>query len=445
MLVETLLRIAVGVSALGNPRGLPRSLTEALTSDLAPARFAKDFSKPLAVPEAGIEAAVRAMRSGRLFRYGASSAASSEVARAEREFADGVAGSRYAVGVNSGSSALMLGLMAVGVKPGDRVVCNGFAFTGVPSTIMRLGAEPVLVDTDAHFRLDVADLEAKLDAFPDARALVLSHTRGRVCDLDRVAALAEARKLDVVEDCGHAAGASWRGRPVGRLGAVAAFGARSDSMLNGGEAGFATTDDAETAAKLVYLSGCYERRYGKHGARPEDDDLLERAMATMPYLSTRMSELSAACLRPAVASLADRVVEANRRHALIARSLGDLAGGGVVLPESDPRASCVGDRLTFSVPALDEAANGFFRTTCVALGVPVAWLKSPANAFYHGNWRNYGAPTFELPGTDALLETAYDLALPAYFGDDDLRHVAEIVAYAYACAAASSEDDGGGA
>ncbi|KAH8050257.1 aminotransferase [Aureococcus anophagefferens] len=303
MLVETLLRIAVGVSALGNPRGLPRSLTEALTSDLAPARFAKDFSKPLAVPEAGIEAAVRAMRSGRLFRYGASSAASSEVARAR-----------------------------------------------VRQT--------------------------------------------------------------------------------------------ADSMLNGGEAGFATTDDAETAAKLVYLSGCYERRYGKHGARPEDDDLLERAMATMPYLSTRMSELSAACLRPAVASLADRVVEANRRHALIARSLADLAGGGVVLPEADPRASCVGDRLTFSVPALDEAANGFFRTTCVALGVPVAWLKSPASAFHHGNWRNYGAPTFDLPGTDAPRD---DLALPALLrrrrpaprrGDRRL---------ACACAAAASEDDGGGA
>ncbi|KAH8063887.1 aminotransferase [Aureococcus anophagefferens] len=163
MLVETLLRIAVGVSALGNPRGLPRSLTEALTSDLAPARFAKDFSKPLAVPEAGIEAAVRAMRSGRLFRYGASSAASSEVARAEREFADGVAGPATPW---RNSARLMLGLMAVGVKPGDRVVCNGFAFTGVPSTIMRLGAEPVLVDTDAHFRLDAADLEAKLDAFP---------------------------------------------------------------------------------------------------------------------------------------------------------------------------------------------------------------------------------------------------------------------------------------
>ena len=65
--------------------------------------------------------------------------------------------------------------------------------------------------------------------------------------------------------------------------------------------------------------------------------------------------------------------------------------------------------------------------------------------FYHGNWRNYGAPTFDLPGTDALLETAYDLALPAYFGDDDLRHVAEIVAYAYACAAAASEHEDGGA
>ncbi|KAK7239785.1 aminotransferase [Aureococcus anophagefferens] len=148
MLVETLLRIAVGVSALGNPRGLPRSLTEALTSDLAPARFAKDFSKPLAVPEAGIEAAVRAMRSGRLFRYGASSAASSEVPA--RSASSRTASREPPPPARQLRGALMLGLMAVGVKPGDRVVCNGFAFTGVPSTIMRLGAEPVLVDTDAR-------------------------------------------------------------------------------------------------------------------------------------------------------------------------------------------------------------------------------------------------------------------------------------------------------
>ena len=428
-----------------SPRGTPRGLTEALTSRHAPSRFVKDFSKPSRVPEAGVEAAVGLMRSGRLGRYGASSAASSEVSRAEVEFAASVAGRSYAVGVNSCSSALMLGLMAVGVKPGDRVLTNGLAHTSVPSSVMRLGAEPVLVDT-VDWRMDLDDLEAKRSQFPDARVLLLSHAMGQVCDLDRVKDVSGAHGLAVVEDCGDAAGATWKGRPVGSLGDVAAFSVRSDRVLNGGEGGFAVTDDPEVAAKLVFLSGCSERRYGKHASRPEDDDLLERAMVSMPNLGARMSELNAAVLRPQIEDLRETVRRARRNHALVAETLADLSDA-VVLPAVDDRAAPVGDRLAFSLKApVDDAENALFRTTCVALGVPVSWLRSPVNARYHANWRKYGAPAFDLPHTDALLQAAYDLRLPDYFDADDFVHLATIIAYAanFATGADYDAEDAGG-
>lgn len=107
--------------------------------------FTKDFTRPMSIPEEGIEAAVTVLRSGRLFRYSCTSAERSQVAQAEREFAQ-AAGARYALGVNSCSSAILIALLSVGVRPGDEVLTNAFTFTAVPSTVLRLGANPVLVE-----------------------------------------------------------------------------------------------------------------------------------------------------------------------------------------------------------------------------------------------------------------------------------------------------------
>ena len=156
----------------------------------------------MAIPEEGIEAAVEVMRSGRLFRYCAPSAETSHVAMAEKEFAE-LVGMQYAVGVNSCSSAILLMMVTAGVRPGDAVLTNGFTFTALPSTIMRLNARPVLVETRDDFTMDLDDLEAKMDAHPDAKTLLLSHMRGKVCDMDRVAALCAARGVTLLEDCAH--------------------------------------------------------------------------------------------------------------------------------------------------------------------------------------------------------------------------------------------------
>ena len=110
-----------------------------------PLSFNKDFTRPMSIPDEGIDAAVEVLRSGRLFRYSCESAEVSQVALAEEEFAKAT-GARYAVGVNSCSSAILIALLSVGVRHGDKVLTNAFTFTAVTSTILRLGAEPVLVE-----------------------------------------------------------------------------------------------------------------------------------------------------------------------------------------------------------------------------------------------------------------------------------------------------------
>jgi len=389
-----------------------------------PPPFTKDFSKPMAVPAAGIEAAVEVMRSGRLFRY---CAVDSQVALAESEFAQMV-DQKYALGVNSCSSAIMLALMVVGVAAGDRVLTNGFTFTALPSTIMRLHAEPVLVEATDQWTMDLDDLERKAAA-SGATVLLLSHMRGKVADMDRVADICQRHGLRLVEDCAHSCGVKWRGRQLGYHGEVAAYSTQSDKVINSGEGGFLTTNDGGLMAKAIYLSGCYERRYAKHGT-PPPKELCEAAMMEMPNLSCRMNEVTAACVRPLIANLDARVVEYNDRYAVVVNILREQAGDHIVVPEQLPQVSSVGDHLNFYLRGVTAEQNTLFHEVCTSMGVPVSYFRSPVNARWHVNWRKYGSPTYELPQVDSLLATAYDLKLPPYFAAADFAHLAQVIAYA---------------
>ena len=369
------------------------------------------------------------MRGGRLFRYCATSAETSHVAMAEKEFAE-LVGMQYAVGVNSCSSAILLMMVTAGVRPGDAVLTNGFTFTALPSTIMRLNARPVLVETRDDFTMDLDDLEAKMDAHPDAKTLLLSHMRGKVCDMDRVAALCAARGVTLLEDCAHGCGVTWRGRQLGYHGKLAAYSTQSDKVINSGEGGFVTTDDDAVAAQLIYLSGAYERRYNKHAVRP-DDALCEAAMREMPNLSVRMAEVTAAMMRPLIANLPQRVDDYNRRWESVVAVLESSAGETLAVPRGDARCGGVGDHLNFQLREhVTPAQNEAFRRECAALGVPVSWFCSPVNARWHVNWREFGAPEFELPNTDALLYRSFDLKMPPHFDDADFVHLASVIAYA---------------
>jgi len=395
-----------------------------LTTMAKPPPFLKDFSKPMSIPEEGVRAAVEVMNSGRLFRY---CATDSQVAAAESEFAQLVE-QKYALGVNSCSSAIMLALLVAGVEAGDEVITNGFTFTALPSTIMRLHATPVLVEATEAWTMDLDDLEENAAA-SKAKVLLLSHMRGKVCDMDRVLEICQTHGLTLVEDCAHGCGVKYRGRQLGYHAAVSCYSTQSDKVINSGEGGFITTDSDEMMARAIYLSGAYERRYTQHTPHPPAE-LCEAAMLTSPNLSCRMSELTAAVMRPLIRNLPERVDRYNERYALVVGVMRELAGDIITVPEQLPQVEGVGDHLNFFLSGVTREQNAAFLEACKEGGVPVSYFCSNVNARWHVNWRKYGAPTYDLPNTDALLSTAYDLKLPPHFEDSDMGHLASVIAYA---------------
>ena len=184
-----------------------------------------------------------------------------EVEALEREVAAFV-GAADAVGCASGTDALWLALLAVGVQPGDSVITTAFSFFASASAIVRAGARPVLLDVDPQtLNLDPAPVEAHLRAGKPTqlRALLPVHLYGQCADMDAFERLAGEFQLAIVEDAAQAIGASWRDRRAGSLGTAAAFSFYPTKNLSAyGDAGLVTTNDPEFAAHM--------RRLRTHGS-----------------------------------------------------------------------------------------------------------------------------------------------------------------------------------
>ena len=174
----------------------------------------------------------------------------------EKAFA-GMLGVRHALGVSSGTDALLVALMALGIGPGDEVVTSAFSFFASAGVVARLGAKPVFVDIDpADFNLDPNRLEAAIT--PRTRAIQPVHLYGQSADMGPILEIAGRRGLPVLEDACQAVGAAYRDRPVGVLGTIGAFSFYPTKNLGAaGDAGAVTTDDDGLAdlVKVLRLHG----------------------------------------------------------------------------------------------------------------------------------------------------------------------------------------------
>ena len=160
---------------------------------------------------------------------------------------------RHAVGCASGSDALLLALMALGVGPGDEVITTPYSFFATAGSVARLGAVPRFVDIDPlTYNLDPARLE---EAFgPRTRAVIPVHLYGQCAEMDAVLEVARRHKVPVVEDAAQAVGAEDAGRRAGSMGDVGCFSFYPTKNLGGaGDGGMLTTDDDELAARLRVL------------------------------------------------------------------------------------------------------------------------------------------------------------------------------------------------
>ena len=262
-----------------------------------------------------------------------------EVAGLEAEVA-AYCGAGHGIGCASGSDALLLPLMALGIGPGDEVVTTPYTFFATAGSIWRTGAKPVFVDIEPDsYNIDPARIAAAIT--PRTRAILPVHLYGQSADMDPIAAIAEEHGLPVIEDAAQAIGAEYRGRRCGVLGRAAAFSFYPSKNLGGaGDAGLITTDDPELARKMARLR--------VHGMEPKyhHQDI---------GFNSRLDALQAAVLRVKLRHL-DAWTVARRAAADRYRSLIEEAGlaEAIVPPVERPEHRHVYNQFVIRVEADDR-------------------------------------------------------------------------------------------
>jgi len=172
------------------------------------------------------------------------------------EFEENVAAycnSKFAIGVSSGTDALLTGLMALGVGPGDEVITTAFTFFATAGSIVRVGAKPVFVDVDPDsFNIDPAAIEEKITE--KTKAIVPVHLYGQIADMSAVNEIARRHNLAVIEDAAQAIGASRNGTTAGNFGDCGCFSFYPTKNLGCfGDGGLVTTNSEDIAEKIKIL------------------------------------------------------------------------------------------------------------------------------------------------------------------------------------------------
>ncbi len=367
------------------------------------------------IPEAARQEVERLLASGDLFRYTA--AADAPVALLEREFA-AMMGTKYALAVASCSAALFLSMKALGLPKGAKVLIPAFTFAAVPSAVVHAECEPVLVEVGANYRIDMADFAEKFTG--DIACVLISHMRGHTSDMDAILELADAKGVPVIEDAAHSLGTLWHGKKIGTLGRVGCFSFQSYKLLNAGEGGMLVTDDPEVIARAVIMSGAYEHNWAKHGLVAE---IVSEWQNKLPLYNTRLSNLSAAIIRPQLGELPRRVRDGLRNHDYVAERL-NRSPWLEVPPCLDPETRAP-DSLQFTLKGMDETQARAFMKAAKARGASVQIFGlSEDNARAFWNWKFLG-PVPELPKTRAMLMSACDTRLPARLTLPELDVIAD--------------------
>jgi dTDP-4-amino-4,6-dideoxygalactose transaminase len=396
-------------------------------------RFTGSFTQQEPIPEAGIEAALRVLNHGRLHRYNTAEGEIAEAALLEQEFA-AFTGARYCLAVASGGYALGCALRALGIGPGDRVLTNAFTLAPVPGAIAALGATPVFVETTEALTIDMEDLAAKA---PGAKALLLSHMRGHICDMDRLMAICDAADLPVIEDCAHTMGAAWRGTPSGRHGAMGCYSTQTYKHMNSGEGGLIVSDDPDLMARAILLSGSY-MLYPRHRAAPPPE-AFERVKYITPNVSGRMDNLRAAILRPQLADLPRQLDRWNALYRAMEAGLRDTPGLSLITRPAEEHY--VASSFQFLLPDWPAGKVRAFLARAAARGVELKWFGAATPQGFtsrHDSWRY--APAQSLPNTDRILAGLIDLRLPLTFSTEDATLIARILRQEAAATFQSDED-----
>jgi dTDP-4-amino-4,6-dideoxygalactose transaminase len=259
-----------------------------------------------------------------------------EVDAFEREIAAHL-GVAHAVGLSSGTDALLVALMALGIGPGDEVITPTFSFFATAGCVTRVGAVPRLVDIDPDtYNVDPAAVEAAIG--DRTKAIVPVHLYGQCADMDPLLDVAKRTGIAVIEDAAQAIGATYKGRQAGSMGAVGCFSFFPSKNLGAfGDAGMLTTNDEALAHEARLLRN--------HGAEPK---YFHKRIGG----NFRLDALQAAVLRVKLPHL-EAWTEARRRNADRYDRLFAERGGGVGVPVRAAGCRHIFNQYVIRVPGRD--------------------------------------------------------------------------------------------
>ena len=329
----------------------------------------------------------------------------------EREIAEAL-GASQAIGMSSGTDALLAALMALDVGPGDEVVVPAFSFFATAGVVARLGAVPVFADVDpGTLTLTAGAFEGSIT--PRTRAVIPVHLYGQAADLGPILDVAGRRGIRVIEDACQAIGARYRGRPVGTHGDIGAFSFFPTKNLGAaGDAGLVTTEDPGTAARL--------RRLRVHGMEP-------KYVHAEIGGNFRLDEIQAAVLRIKLRKLAAW----NRRRAEIAGEYRRLlavpaAEGRLVLPVEGPERDHIYHQFVIRVPHRDAVRA---RLAAAGVGCEVYY---PVPLHLQECFRGLGGKRGDLPVSERAADEVLALPIWPELAEAEIAAVATAVAEAVA-------------
>lgn len=386
-------------------------------------KFTKEFTRQEPIPAPGMTRAMELMQSGRLHRYNTAPDEISEVALLETEYASYV-GSRYCLGVSSCGSAIYIALKSVGISPGDKVLCNAFTLAPVPGAIANAGAIPVFVEITENYLTDLEDLELKAQE-TGAKYFLLSHMRGHIVDMNRVAEICERLGIVLIEDCAHTVGCRWGEQFTGTFGKAGCYSTQTYKHMNSGEGGLLVTDDDDVMAKAILYSGSY-MLYERHVSRPPLE-VFERYKKLIPNFSLRMTNLAAALVRPQLADLETQCHRWNQRYDLLAEELKDVAH--VRIPERHAKEGYVGSSIQFTLTDTDISSVKTFLEQCAESGVEIKWFGAPEPVGFTSSWESwqYVESRQPLPKTRQILNYLCDIRIPLTFSLEDCKVIAAVI------------------
>lgn len=361
---------------------------------------------PAAAPSIGeeeVEAVCAVLRSGMI-------AQGPQTCAFEEEFAAHLVPGTQAIAVNSGTSALHLGLLASGIGPGDEVIVPSFTFAATANSVALTGASPVFADIDEDsFCLSPESIEAAIS--DRTKAIMPVHLYGHPANMTAILDIATRHNLLVFEDAAQAHGASWKGRRVGSFGVFGAFSLYPTKNMTSGEGGMVTTADPQIARRVALLRNQgMEKRYANE----------------IVGFNNRMTDVHAAIGRIQLTKIDEWTKKRQENAAFL-----DAHLEGVRVPAVAPGAVHVYHQYTIRL--LDTERERFAAALRdewqVGSGVyyPIPNHRLPSLATY--------APRCDLPATEKAAREVLSLPVHPSLSQEDLERIVEGV---NACAKAGA-------